>query len=345
MNNGLRWLAAPLAGWRIGWLAWLHRRQPARARLPLTHRNVYILPTRAGLALGVTLAALLLGSINYQLNLGYLLTFLVSGCALAALMETHATLRGLSLTLLPTEPGWAGRALPLRVQVDAPAGRARPAVRLSLASVNAPDPAHVSAAETLVDIAAGGSTTVTLSVLPARRGLLPMPIVRIDTRYPLGLFRAWAVWRPAGELVVAPAPEHRAPPLRQQAHPAAGNPPPRQPPRQPSAAQVGLQTPGDHGLRRWRRGDGLNLVAWKRSAQRDQLLSREHPPEPRHATWLDLATTGCATREAALARLAAWLLEADAAGRPWGLRLPGLTLPPAQGPAQRRRAMEALARC
>ncbi len=41
----------------------------------LTQRNVYILPTGPGWMLALTLLVLLIASINFQLNLGYLLTF------------------------------------------------------------------------------------------------------------------------------------------------------------------------------------------------------------------------------------------------------------------------------
>ena len=66
---------SPLARLRAWWLA----RLPAAAEHALTHRNLYVLPTRPGWMLGLTLLLLLVGSINYQLNLGYLLTFLLAG--------------------------------------------------------------------------------------------------------------------------------------------------------------------------------------------------------------------------------------------------------------------------
>ena len=55
--------------------AWFENRLPLSDHITLTQRTVYILPTRPGLMLGVTLLILLVASINYQLNLGYLLTF------------------------------------------------------------------------------------------------------------------------------------------------------------------------------------------------------------------------------------------------------------------------------
>ncbi|MBK9362478.1 MAG: hypothetical protein IPM99_15800 [Rubrivivax sp.] len=48
-----------------------------------------------------TLLVLLLASINYQLNLGYLLTFLLAGSGLVSMHVTHNTLRRLTLRLRP----------------------------------------------------------------------------------------------------------------------------------------------------------------------------------------------------------------------------------------------------
>ena len=45
------------------------------------------------------LLVMLIGSINYQLNLGYVLTFLLASCAGVSMHMTHATLKGLTLRL------------------------------------------------------------------------------------------------------------------------------------------------------------------------------------------------------------------------------------------------------
>ncbi len=50
--------------------------------------------------LGATLLVLLVASINYQLNLGYLLTFLLAGSAVVGMHVCHGTLRGLTLHLI-----------------------------------------------------------------------------------------------------------------------------------------------------------------------------------------------------------------------------------------------------
>ena len=69
----------PLAALRQRLRRWWQARLPATDTLALTQRNVYILPTGSGWMLALTLLVLLIASINFQLNLGYLLTFLLAG--------------------------------------------------------------------------------------------------------------------------------------------------------------------------------------------------------------------------------------------------------------------------
>ena len=83
--------APPWWAWRARWRAWWLARVPLADTLALTQGNVYILPTRAGWMLAATLAVLLVASINYQLNLGYLLTFLLAGSGLVSMHVTHNT--------------------------------------------------------------------------------------------------------------------------------------------------------------------------------------------------------------------------------------------------------------
>ncbi|HEY5720436.1 MAG TPA: DUF58 domain-containing protein, partial [Gammaproteobacteria bacterium] len=65
---------------------------PEPGPLELHRRRVYILPTRAGLAFALLLLLLLLGSINYGNNLGFVLTFLLGGMAWAAMHHTYRNL-------------------------------------------------------------------------------------------------------------------------------------------------------------------------------------------------------------------------------------------------------------
>jgi hypothetical protein len=47
--------------------------------LRLTHKRIYILPTRRGWAFLLTLVLMLLGALNYALSLGFLFVFILGG--------------------------------------------------------------------------------------------------------------------------------------------------------------------------------------------------------------------------------------------------------------------------
>ena len=78
---------------------------------------------------------------------------------------------------------------------------------------------------------------------------------------------------------------------------------------------------------------------------RSELVSRDTQQTQKYELWLDFAQAGVADTEARLSRLSAWVLAADRRGVDYGLRLPGLEIPPSCGAAHRLRCLEALALC
>ena len=94
----------PAAAMHGGARAWWHGRIPRHDALTLTQRNVCVLPSRAGLLLAATLVVLLIASINYQLNLGYVLTFLLAGSAAAGLFVGHNTRAACNCGWRPPRP-------------------------------------------------------------------------------------------------------------------------------------------------------------------------------------------------------------------------------------------------
>ena len=320
----LPWWAAR-ARLRQRWARWWQARQPRTDTLLLTQGNVYILPTRAGWMLALTLGVLLVASINFQLNLGYALTFLLAGCAAAGMVVGHNTLRGLSLLLAPPEPVFAGQLARLPVTLVNARRTPRWAIAVALQGTRQ---------WTWADVPAGGQATVEVAFAPGRRGLHAMPALVVETRFPLGSFRVWAPWRPAARMWVYPAPEPQ-PPALPTGEPAPG-----------SGASSGARASGEFdGVRAYQRGDPLKLVVWKKYARSGELVSRDTQQVQRHALWLDAARTGLQDSEARLSRLTAWVLAADAQGLDWGLRLPGREIAPDSGAAHRQRCLEALATC
>jgi uncharacterized protein (DUF58 family) len=101
------------------------------------------------------------------------------------------------------------------------------------------------------------------------------------------------------------------------------------------------------GVRAYRRGDPLKLVAWKKAAQAletgAELVSRDTSISARQELWLDWTACASLAPEQRLSRLAAWTLAAAHARADFGLRLPGQEIEPAGGEGQRQRCLEALA--
>ena len=307
---------------------WWQARLPLSDTLTLTQRNVYILPTRPGFMLGATLLVLLVGSINYQLNLGYLLTFLLAGCGIVAMHVCHGTLRGLTMNLSTPEAQFAGTSTTLSIVLTNERASLRYGIGLAVLDATQPD------RWVFTDVPALGQSTVQVAFKPERRGLHRVPPLTAETRFPLGTFRVWTVWRPAAQVLVYPQPEAFPPPL-----------PPGEPRAGGTAAARAQSTGEFDGVRTYRRGDPLKLVVWKKAAKADELVSRDSQQAQRYELWLDFAQAGHAGTEHKLSRLAAWVLQAERLGLDYGLRLPGQLVAPGTGEAHKRRCLEALAAC
>lgn len=313
----------PAAMVRARFRRWWHDRLPRQDVLLLTQRNVYILPTRAGFMLAATLLVLLVASINYQLNLGYLLTFLLAGSAIVSIQVSHGTLRGLSLSLQAPEARFAGGHTPLRITLNNPRKTPRYGIGLSL-----PGSGHW----VWSDMPAQGSSTIELLLPSGQRGRHPIPTLTAETRFPLGIFRVWTLWRPAAQLLTYPQPEPHPPAL------PAGEP-------RSSGASAERHAPSGEfdGVRPYRRGDPLKAIVWKKAAKTDELVSRDSQQSQAVELWLDLALAGGGALEQRLSRLCAWVLAAEEAEVDYGLRLPSLALSPSHGESHKRRCLEALA--
>ena len=315
--------------------AWFENRLPLSDQVVLSQRTVYILPTRPGLMLGVTLLVLLVASINYQLNLGYLLTFLLAGSAVVGMHVCHGTLRGLAMNLIAPPASYAGTTAPIDIKLT----NARQSTRHGIGLRVLNQQAHWS----WTDVPAQGSSIVQVAFTPARRGLYRLPTLTAETRFPLGTFRVWTVWRPAAQVLVYPKPEINPPPLP-SGEPRAGG----------AATAAAAQNTGEFdGVRGYRRGDALKLVVWKKAAKADAyvgdqsggLVVRDTQQAQRHELWLDFMQAGALGMEPKLSRLCAWVLQCDKLGVNYGLRLPSLEIKPASGEGHKRACLEALARC
>jgi len=302
---------------------WVTRRHRADGRQAVIGRDrVYILPTRQGYMLVAMLLVMLLGSINYSNNMAFLLTFLVVGIGHNAMWYTHRNLLGLRATVLPVDPVFAGRPALITLRLEEQDGRPREAIHLSAGG--APSrPAFLPP---------GGSTEVSVALEPRPRGLYRLPRQRLSTRYPLGLLEAWTWLTLDTELLVYPIP------VSLDAISLSGDD--RDGTQTASAGRTDT-TPDE--IREYRPGDAPNRIAWKAVARSGQLFVRDAGSGDADPVWLDWDGVPVSDPETRLSALCHEVLQANAEGQPYGLRLPGTRIGPDAGPDHLARCLRALA--
>ena len=296
---------------------------PEHGIVVLVHRRVYIVPTQLGWLYALTLLILLIGSINYALSLGFALTFLLAGMGLVGMVHTARNLARMGVSVGRAEPVFAGEAAQFRLYLDARGAFDRPAILVR----------HVrSRSQMVADVPPLGIAEVVLGVPAPSRGWLPLGRVMLETRFPLGIFRAWSYVEPDARCLVYPRPERSAlpPPTAESAKGALRSP-----------------TPGNDdyaGLRAYQFSDSPRHVAWKAVARNEDMLTKQFTGEAAAELWLDWAMLpGHLNVEQRLSRLAGWVLDAERSGVQYGLRLPGVEIAPGRGETQSGACLQALA--
>jgi uncharacterized protein (DUF58 family) len=299
-------------------------RQPDIESGPITlkSRRLYILPTRLGLVFGALLIGLLMVSVNYGIGLGYLFTFLLGGIGVAGLFHTQRNLLGVTLMPFPTSPVFAGETATFRLGLSHDSARPRGGFVL----------VHPEAMSEPIDLMANTSSELLMHIKSPARGLYRPGRLSLVSTWPLGLFRCWTVFALDWGVLVYPKPASTPLPL-----PAPTG----------DGRATSWQKAGDDEfsmLREYQPGDSPRRIAWKSVARGQQPLTKQFAGSGGGECWLDW--TGCpeSDTEARLSRLTRWALDAEQAGRIWGLKLPGVKLAPNRGGRHLEQALEALAR-
>jgi uncharacterized protein (DUF58 family) len=291
----------------------LRVRPPEPAPIVLSQRRVYVLPTPAGIAYTTALGVILLGAMNYNLSLGHALVFLLAGLGIVAILHTFRNLVQLSLRPGRCESVFAGEQARFDLIVDNPRPDARTSLRLFF---------HDRPPLEL-DIGPSATTIASLGLHTEKRGWLPMPRVTIETTWPLGLVRAWSYAAPDLACLVYPTPAVKAPALTWSGDDAQGT------------TRDGRGSDDFSGLRKHQVADPPRHVAWKAVARQQDgpLLTKLFSGAAAQRLWLDWEMLPDAMGvEQRLSVLARWMLDADAAGLAWGLRMPAVRLEPENGP-------------
>ena len=300
----------------------------------LDRLRVYIFPNGSGVTFGAMGLVILIGAINYDNALGYLLAFLMFGLVMVAMLHTYRNLTGLGYNGARAVPVFAGvdavfdchfdngaRLPRLRLEVGPwPRGLGRDARRFN------------ERYQVELNLPAASVVSTRLRVVTQRRGWLTLGRLRVQSVYPLGILRAWAYFDDDASCLVYPAPRgHLALPYAITT--ANGN-----------AASHGLGSDDFAGLRPYNAGDPVRAIAWKTVAQeREMMIKRFQGQGAARIVLSWSAVSSLPGLEARISQLCRWVLDACEAGHSFALELPGVPRSFGQGREHRDDCLRALA--
>lgn len=294
-------------------------RGPLVPPVTLEYRHVFVMPTKFGVCFGFLLVVMLLGGLNFNNNMALMLVFLLGAMTQMTSLLAYRNLAGLRVDSVLSGALFCGENARFKVVVSNPGKHKR--YTLSAGFKQAQDCRDFEPAER-------GSFTLQLPSL--KRGWMAMPVFRLETCFPLGLFKAWSWIFPNTRCLVYPEVAKTFPPL-----PISGQ------------GESGQAKKGDgeqvHGLRKYQQGDSRHRIAWRASARHDKMYSLEMEIPTDKSCELNWDLLRGYDAESRLSVLTAWVLEADRRQVTYSLHTPLETVVSGQGAAQRVRCLEMLA--
>ncbi len=308
--------------WRsIRFQKWLNKRMPPSQQITLHQKNIFILPTRNGLFFVILILFMMLAGINYQNSLIFGLAFLLTSLFMVSILHTYRNLSGLTLKAGQATPAFAGEDAEFDVTLSRQGKRTYEALNLGWN-------ADLMQGADLLDET---MVKVRLFVPTQSRGLFNPGRLLIQTHYPVGLFRAWS-WIDLNMSTVVyprPIPAGEVPTATTSTN---------------EGETVHRQGVDDfYGFKAYREGDSLRHIAWKSYARTDDMLVKEFAAFVDRRVWLDWNYFPGMDREARLSRLTYWVIILSKTEDDYGLKLPGLEIPPARGPEHRLKLLKTLA--
>lgn len=288
--------------------------------------RVYIVPTGFGLVFIAGALIMILVGATYQNNLVNLLAFFMLSLVFIAMIQTHNNLKDVKLEQMLADNGYAGSDFLVTSVIGNPTREIRFNLETKLRK-RTPKSIYENFQPLLPD----GTIKLRASYPCDRRGSYEIHDLKVETVFPLGLFRAWMWMETKTNYFVYPEPKgKRKFPVGLTSDPVSG---------------VARQRGGDdfYGHRRYQIGDAAGHIDWKARARGRPLLVKEFndgAPAPILLDWFALEDLETEDR---LSQLTAWVDDATRKRIVFGLRLPNLVIPPSTGAQHAQRCLEALA--
>ncbi len=299
------------------WTNWLTLRIKPTPQKTLNRKNIFIVPTKAGFGLLLSVALILFAAINYQNNSLFLLGFTVLSIFLLSILATFENLNGLTLYKGEKNLVEQGQAVTMVLSLSQKKDRLSQALSI-FCGEHQGDIAQVS----------HDSSHYSFNVQTEKRGVYKCPLIKIESRYPFGLIRAWSWADLCLEAVVYPKPYH----AEMAAAEVFDN----------TSQQKRIESDDVDNIRSWQQGESPKRILWSAYAKSDELLAFEHQQFNYNPVWLDWNSVQGDT-ETRLAVLSYWILFNGQRHSHFGLRLPNQQFDIAIGKVAVNQALTALA--
>ncbi|AQS36389.1 hypothetical protein Sps_01220 [Shewanella psychrophila] len=307
----------------LWWNAWLARRLPPSKQITLAHKSIFILPTGFGLLWASLILLLFILGTNYQNNLIIGLSFLLASLFNTCIIYSYKNLAGLSLSSLPSPQAYAGETLVFPIK---------------LSSKQAQFEVLVSYPNNQVNVVKVIKEEAQLSLLqfnnPSRGRIIPGRL-KIESRYPLGLCRAWSHIDLDNQVIVF------ANPIESHSTLSALDTDDIS-----LTLDKGLHVQGVDefkGLRQHIPGESLRQVAWKQLAQGRGMLSKEFQQPQGQPLWLTLDNLSAVDIEERISKLTWSIDKLSERGQIFGLVIGHYKIPPSDGESHRLACQQTIA--
>jgi len=243
----------------------------------------------------------------------YLLLFSLASIFLVSVPNTLTNLAGVTLRVESAKPTFAGDEVFLPVEIMNTSRATRYGIELVLPDAD-------KTRERVDCIPRASAARLTLRFAAHHRGEYKIERLDLTSCYPLGFVRASKRFLSNQTYIVYPKP--------------SGN---SQLPGTHSRftdnwVQQGMGHGDDFaGLRDYVPGESQRHIDWKAVARGRPMMTKEFAAETKGAVSLDFFELRFADVEEKLSQLTLWVIEAERARQPYGLRLPGIEISPALG--------------
>jgi uncharacterized protein (DUF58 family) len=287
----------------------------------LDKKRLKIRPTRYGMVFILLLLGMFAGSVNYNNNLGFLLTFLLGSIAFVSIAQTYKNITGIRIFAGKTRPVFAGEEAAFEFVAE-DTGVNRFSIGFVLSGGDS----------AILDIMRGSANRIDVKVPASSRGLLrPWPMT-VYTEYPLGLFRVHSQIEPDLECIVYPKPEIGT--VKTTAEKSGA---------EMDGGLTGSGTDDFQGLKGYRPGDPLQRISWKASSRGRGLFTKDFNGLYGASFYLDWHRLKGLDSERRLSILCHAVLKANLKHLNFGLILPGKKIEPGSGEIHKNRCLKTLA--